>query len=81
MLKMLRERGEISGDLMLMVDEMYRQKGTQYQREKHVGADEEGNAYKGTAPIIVVGIEQKTSFIVQALSTVLFILVNGCREN
>ena len=33
---MLRERGEISGDLMLMVDERYRQKGTQYQREKYV---------------------------------------------
>ena len=81
MLKMLRERGEISGDLVLMVDEMYRQKGTQYQREKYVGADKEGNAYKGIAPIIVVGIEQKTSFIVQVLSTVLFILVNGCREN
>ena len=46
-LKLLREKGEISEDIILMVDEMFLQKSTQYQGGEYVGADEDGNLCKG----------------------------------
>ena len=46
-LKVLREKGEISTDLILMVDEMHFHKVAQYEAEEYVGADKEGNLYKG----------------------------------
>ena len=46
-LKVLREKGGISTDLILMVDETYLHKAAQYQAGEYVGADEEGNLFKG----------------------------------
>ena len=46
-IKLLREKGEISNDIVLLVDEMFLQKSTQYQSGEYVGADENGNLYKG----------------------------------
>ena len=40
-LKVLREKGGISTDLILMVDEMYLHKAAQYQAGEYVSADEE----------------------------------------
>ena len=46
-LKVLREKGGISIDLILMLDEMYLHIAAQYQAGEYVGADKEGNLYKG----------------------------------
>ena len=40
-LKVLREKGEILTDLILMMDEMYLHKAAQYQAGEYVGANKE----------------------------------------
>ena len=71
-LKVLREKGGISTDLILMVDEVYLHKAAQYQAGEYVGADEEGNLYKGIVAFMVVGLKQSTPFVVQAIPEVTF---------
>ena len=43
--KKLREKGNISSDVILMVDEMFLQKESSYQSGDYVGEDEEGELY------------------------------------
>ena len=43
--KKLREKGHISSDVILMVDEMFLQKEASYQSGDYVGEDEEGELY------------------------------------
>ena len=71
-LKVLREKGRISTDLIIMEDEMYLHKAAQYQAGEYVGADEEGNLYKGIVAFMVVGLKQSTPFVVQAIPEVTF---------
>ena len=71
-LKVLREKGGISTDLIIMEDEMYLHKAAQYQAGEYVGADEEGNLYKGIVAFMVVGLKQSTPFVVQAIPEVTF---------
>ena len=71
-LKVLREKGEISTDFILMVDEMYLHKAAQYQARECVSANEEGNLYKGIVAFVVVGLKQLTPFVVQAILEVTF---------
>jgi hypothetical protein len=71
-LKLLRERGKISEDSILMIDEMYIQKAAQYQAGEYIGADEEDNLYKGIVVFMVVGLQQSLPFVVQALPEVTF---------
>ena len=55
-----------------MIDEMYLQKAAQYQSGEYVGADEEGNLFKGIVAFMEVGLKQATPFIVQAIPEVTF---------
>lgn len=71
-LTILRGKGEISNDLIMMFDEMYLQKAAQYQSGEYVGADEEGNLYKGIVAFMVVGLKQSVPFVVQAIPEVTF---------
>ena len=71
-LKVLQEKAGISTDLILMVDEMYLHKAAQYQVGEYVGADEEGNLYKGIVAFMVVGLKRSTPFVVQAIPEVTF---------
>ena len=64
--KILMEKGEISHDIVLMVDEMYLQKSTQYHSGQYVGADEEGNLYKGIVGFMIVGLKKSIPFIIKA---------------
>ena len=75
-MKVLREKGGILTDLILMVDEMYLQKTAQNQVREYVDVDEEGNLYKGMATFMVVGLKQSIPFAVQAISEV---TINGQR--
>ena len=70
-LKVSRGKGEISTDLILMVDEMFLQKG-QYQAGEYVGANEEVNLYKGIVAFMVVGLKQSMPFAVKAIPEVTF---------
>lgn len=71
-LQMLRDKGEISNDLIMMVDEMYLQKSTQYQAGEYVGSDEEGNLFTGIMAFMVVGLKQSVPFVVQAIPEVTY---------
>ena len=57
----LLQKQEISKDIILMADEMYLQKGSQYHGGEYVGADEEGNLYKG-----IVGLKISIPYIIKA---------------
>ena len=56
-LKILRENGKVSNDWILMVDEMYLEKTTQYHSGKYDGAGDEGNPYKGIVAFMIVGFK------------------------
>ena len=71
-LKVLREKSEISIDLILMVDEIDLQKVAQYQDGEYVGTDEESNLYKGIVAFMVVVMKQSITFVVQAIPEVTF---------
>ena len=45
--KLLLEQGKMDKDVTLMLDEIYLQKEEQYQGGKTIGADENGNLFKG----------------------------------
>ena len=71
-IQLLREKGEISRDVILMVDEMFLQKAAQYQAGEYVGADDEGNLYKGIVAFMIVGLKKSVPFIIQALPEITF---------
>ena len=47
--RLLREKGKIDKDVILMLDEMYLQKEERYQGGNMIGADEDGNLFKGNS--------------------------------
>ena len=55
--KKLPEKGHISSDVILMLDEMFLQKEASYQCEDYVGENEEGELYKGIARFTIVGLK------------------------
>ena len=71
-LQLLCERGEISNDCIMMVDEMYLQKATQSQGGEYVGADKDGHLYKGIVAFMVVGLKQSIPYVIQAIPEVSF---------
>ena len=71
-LKILRDSGKISIDCILMVDEMYLEKATQYHSGKYVGADDERNLYKSIVAFMIVGLKGSIPYIVQAILEVKF---------
>ena len=75
--KLLREKGEISTDCILMVDEMYLQKATQYQGGEYVGADEEGNLFKGIIVFMIVGLKKSIHMLFKPYLEQ-HLMVNGC---
>ena len=68
--KKLREKGHISSNVILMVDEMFLQKEASYQSGDYVGEDEEGEFYKGIACFMIVGLKQSVPCVIQAIPEV-----------
>ena len=69
-LKRLREAGDISPDIILMLDEMFLRKCTQYQNGKYIGEDENGELYKGIVLFLVEGLQKSVQYVVQAIPEV-----------
>ena len=69
-LKRLHDMGKISTDIVLMVDEMFLDKCSQYESGKYVGQDAEGTLYKGIVTFMVVGLKQSIPFVVKAVPEV-----------
>ena len=53
----LRENGNISKDVILMFDEMFLQKCEEFAGGEVVGADEDGELYKGVMCFMIVGLK------------------------
>ena len=51
---------------MLMADEMYLQKGVQYNSGEYVGADEDGSLYKGVVVLMVQDLQKSLVFVTKA---------------
>ena len=51
--KVLLDQGKIGENVVLLLDEIYLQKGIQYQGGKLVGVDSEGNLFKGVMTFII----------------------------
>ena len=65
--RLLKKKGAISEDVILMADQMYLQKCVQYSGEKYVGADAaEDNLYKGIVVCMVQGLKQTVPIVVKA---------------
>jgi hypothetical protein len=65
--KMFLNEDKISKDCMVLFDEMYLQKGTQYQGGKHIGANEHGEFFKGVVCFMVVGLKKSVPIVVKAV--------------
>ena len=65
-IKLLMEKGKMSKDVILYVDEMFLQKMSQYQGGEFVGEDEEGNLYKGVMAFMIVRLKESVPYVVQA---------------
>ena len=58
--------GKISEDVVLMLDEMYLQKSTEFQNGNVIGKDETGKFYKGILVFMIVGLTNSTLCVVKA---------------
>ena len=65
-LQLLKKAGKIWEDIVLMADEMYLQKSSQYHSGEYVGADKEGNLYKGIVVFMVVGLKKSVPIVINA---------------
>ena len=50
-----------------MADEMYLQKCAQFDGGEYIGADVEGNLYKGVVALMIQGLKKSISFVIKAL--------------
>jgi len=64
--EILRKKGSISGDIVVLADELYIQKGVQYTGGHSVGADETRNLSKGIVVFMIQGLKQSVSVVVKA---------------
>ena len=57
--KSLLEKGHLSQDCVLLVDEMYLQKGTQFYGGEYIGANENDELYKGIMVFMITGLKKQ----------------------
>ena len=65
-LLLLLENGSISADCVVLIDEMYLQKGVQYHGGSLIGADDDGNFYSGIFVFMVVSLKESIPFVIKA---------------
>ena len=68
--KILLQNGSISRDCVLMIDEMYLKKSSQYHSGEYVGEDEEGHLYKGIVVFMIVGLKESVPYVVKSCPVV-----------
>ena len=71
-IKLLREKGKLSKDVILMVDEMFLQKCLQYMAGERVGENEKGELYKGIIGFMIAGMKESIPYMIQTIPEVTF---------
>ena len=65
--KVLLEQRKIGTDVVLLLDEVYLQKYSQYQDEKLVGAVNERNMHKGVMAFMLNSLKKSIPFVIKAI--------------
>ena len=66
-LKLMLEKEKVSSDIVVLIDEMFLQKGAQYHGGSLVGMDENGDMYTGVVTFMAVGLNKEAiPFVVKA---------------
>jgi len=65
--ELLLHQGSISSDIVLMADEMYLQKGTQFHGGEYVGANSDGDLFGGIMVFMIVGLKKSVPIVVRSL--------------
>jgi len=63
--KLLKENGNISEDVILLFDEIHLQKCEEYVGGATIGADGNGDLYKGVVCFMIVGLKSNTPYVVK----------------
>lgn len=63
----LLQEGAISSDVILMSDEMYLQKSTQFHSGKYIGSNSDGELFSGIVVFMIVGLKQSVPIVVRAV--------------
>ena len=64
--ELLRQKKILSNNIVLNADETYLKKKVLYSAGKYVGADSDGNMYKGVVVFILQGLKQSVPVVVKA---------------
>ena len=64
--KLLLETGQISKDVIMIVDEMYLQNCVQYVGGDYLGSDDKGNLFKGIVVFMIQGLQQSVPVVAKA---------------
>ena len=68
--KVLLEKGKIGNDVVLLLDEVYLQKDSQYQDGKLVGTGNEGNLYESAMTFMINSLKKSISFFIKVISEI-----------
>ena len=63
---LLFQKDAISKDCVLLIDEMILQKASQYHSGNMIGADADGNLYKGIVNFMIVGLQKSIPYVVKS---------------
>ena len=65
--KLLLDNEKIDKDIVLLLDEIYIEKGEQYQEGKLIGKDADGNLCKGVMTFMIVGLRKNIPFVIKGI--------------
>ena len=63
----LLQEGALSSDVILISDEMYLQKSTQFHGGKYIGSNSDGELFSGIVVFMVVGPKRSVPVVVRAV--------------
>ena len=64
--QVLKEKGAISSDVVVICDEMYLRKCVQFSGGELIGRDEEGDLYKGIVVFMIQGLKESIPVVIKA---------------
>ena len=65
-IELLLKEEKVSADCVLMLDEMYLQKSTEYHGGSIFGQDENGQFYNGILAFMIVGLKKSIPYVIKA---------------
>ena len=71
-IKLLKDKGQMSKKVILIIDEMYLQKFADYQAGLYSGTSPDGQLYKGIVSFMITGLKKSVPYVVQSLPEVTF---------